>query len=93
MRADVQVPVSLGLFAFAARRVKLSTIGILHYIGPTRQFAIGTLILAEPFGMNRLPGLACKWIALAIYVHSLGWLFMLFVALAAIGCRLLKTHE
>ncbi len=61
----------LGLFAFAARRVKLSTLGILQYIGPTLQFAIGTLILAEPFGIARLAGFACVWIALVIYVFGM----------------------
>ena len=35
-------------FTFAARRIKLSTLGILQFIGPTLQFACG-LYFGEPF--------------------------------------------
>lgn len=37
-------------FSFAARRIKLSTLGILQYIGPTLQFGIG-VILGETFSL------------------------------------------
>jgi chloramphenicol-sensitive protein RarD len=58
----------LALFAFAARRVPLSTLGILQYIGPTLQFLIGVLIFSEDFKPARIFGFVCVWIALLIYV-------------------------
>ncbi|MEZ6136652.1 MAG: EamA family transporter RarD [Pirellulaceae bacterium] len=60
----------LSLFAFAARRVSLSTLGILQYIGPTLQFIIGVWILAEPFGTTRMVGFCFVWLALLIYVRG-----------------------
>ncbi len=58
----------LALFAFAAKRVPLSTLGILQYIGPTLQFLIGTLIFAEAFGPVRITGFVCVWLAILIYL-------------------------
>lgn len=60
----------LSLFAFAAKRVPLSTLGILQYIGPTLQFIIGVLFLTEPFGAARVVGFVFVWLALAIYVYG-----------------------
>ncbi len=62
----------LALFAYAARRVPLSTLGILQYIGPTLQFLIGTMIFAEPFGYATVVGFVCVWIALLVYLTSMG---------------------
>lgn len=58
----------LALFAYAAQRVPLSTIGILQYIGPSMQFLIGTLILHERFDRWRLIGFGFVWLGLAIYL-------------------------
>jgi chloramphenicol-sensitive protein RarD len=58
----------LGLFAYAAKRVPLSTLGILQYIGPTLQFIIGVVLLTQPFGFARFVGFVFVWIALLIYV-------------------------
>ncbi len=60
----------LSLFAYAAKRVPLSTLGILQYIGPTLQFIIGTCFLTEPFGAARVLGFTLVWLALAIYVYA-----------------------
>lgn len=60
----------LSLFAFAAKRVPLSTIGLLQYIGPTMQLLIGILILDETFDGYRLVGFVFVWIALAVYLYS-----------------------
>ena len=37
------------LFASAARRIPLTTIGVLQYINPTMQFLLGVLLYKEPF--------------------------------------------
>lgn len=60
----------LTLFAVAVRRIKLSTIGVLQYIGPTLQFLVGAVWFAEPLGTWRLVGFGCVWSALALYVIS-----------------------
>ncbi len=54
-------------FGLAARRVTLTTLGILQYIAPTGQFLIGVLVYGEPFPRERLIGFSFIWIALFIY--------------------------
>ena len=55
------------LFGAAARRVNLSTLGILQYIAPTCQFLIGVLVYREPFTPDRLVGFSMIWLALLVY--------------------------
>jgi chloramphenicol-sensitive protein RarD len=57
----------LVLFASAARRVSLSTLGIFQYIAPTIQFLLGALVYREPFTGTRLIGYALVWIGLAVF--------------------------
>ncbi len=53
-------------FAFAARRLKLSTLGFLQYIGPTLQFACG-LYYGETFTMAHALCFTCIWVAVIIF--------------------------
>jgi chloramphenicol-sensitive protein RarD len=63
------------LFAAGARRIAFSTLGMLQYIGPTLQFAIGVWLFHEPFDAARGLGFALIWAALAIFsLESLLWL-------------------
>ena len=55
------------MFAYAARHVRLATVGILQYIAPTLQFLLGVLVYHEPFTSTRLIGFAAIWLALLIY--------------------------
>ncbi|MDH4195904.1 MAG: EamA family transporter RarD [Candidatus Aminicenantes bacterium] len=55
------------LFAAAARRIPLSTVGFLGYISPSLQFILGVLVYREPFDGTRLIGFIIIWAALAIY--------------------------
>lgn len=55
------------LFAAGARRLTLTTLGILQYIAPTIQFTLGVTIFGEPLTTARLIGFAMVWAALAIY--------------------------
>ena len=59
--------VPLLLFALAARRVRLATVGILQYIAPTLQFLLGVLAYGEPLTPARLLGFAPIWLALVVY--------------------------
>ncbi len=63
----------LALFAFGARRIRLSTVGLLQYLGPTLQFLTGVLVFREPFPHTRLIGFAIIWSALAVYVGDSLW--------------------
>lgn len=55
------------LFATAAKRIPLATLGLLQYLAPTLQFLIGVLIFHEPFGRERLIGFSIIWFALALF--------------------------
>jgi chloramphenicol-sensitive protein RarD len=55
------------LFGAAARRIPLSTVGILQYIAPTVQFLLGVFLYREPFTASRLIGFILIWTALLIY--------------------------
>lgn len=54
-------------FAYGARRIPYSLVGILQYISPTLQLLCGVLLLGEAFVVEQAVGFACIWIALAIY--------------------------
>ena len=64
--------VPLLLFAAGARRLPLTTLGLLQYIGPTIQFAIGVWVFRDPFTATRLVGFGCIWLALLLYSAD-GW--------------------
>jgi chloramphenicol-sensitive protein RarD len=59
--------IPLLMFAAGARRIPLSLLGLLQYIGPTLQLLIGVWLYHEPFGQLRLFGFALIWSALAVY--------------------------
>jgi chloramphenicol-sensitive protein RarD len=59
--------IPLLLFASAARRIPLTTIGIMHYITPTCQFLLGVLVYGEAFSATRAVGFGIVWIALIIF--------------------------
>lgn len=54
------------LFAGAATRLPLSTMGLLQYMTPVMQFAIGVLILHEATSFALLCGFALVWLALIV---------------------------
>ncbi|WP_460727933.1 EamA family transporter RarD [Nocardia heshunensis] len=59
--------VPLVLFALAAPRVPLSTMGILQYLTPGLQLAWGVAVGHEPMPTSRWAGFALIWLALAIF--------------------------
>lgn len=63
--------IPLLLFAFGAKLLRLSTIGIMQYIAPTMVFLIAVLIFDEPFGTAQAIAFALIWAALAIYSWSM----------------------
>lgn len=55
------------LFAGAAKRLPLSAIGLLQYIAPILQLAVGVLVIHEPMPPARLAGFGLVWAALAVF--------------------------
>lgn len=67
--------VPLLLFAAGARRIPLATMGILQYISPSIQLALGVLWFGESFPSQRIVGFGLIWTALLVYTVE-GWLHM-----------------
>jgi chloramphenicol-sensitive protein RarD len=65
--SGVVTAVPLMLFAAAAPRVPLSTIGLLQYINPTMQFLLGVVVYHEAFTHARWIGFGLVWIALIVF--------------------------
>ena len=65
--AGVVTALPLILFTIAARRIPLSSIGILFYIAPTLQFVLGVTVYGEPFPVERMLGFILIWIALILF--------------------------
>jgi chloramphenicol-sensitive protein RarD len=59
--------VPLLFFAAAARRLPLSTLGLLQYLTPSLQFLGGVLVFHEPMPPARLAGFALVWLALVVF--------------------------
>ncbi|MCL7714590.1 EamA family transporter RarD [Stenotrophomonas mori] len=60
--------VPLIAFAYGVRRIPLSLVGLLQYIGPTLQLLVGVLVLHESFGFERRVGFALIWLGLLVFV-------------------------
>lgn len=58
------------LFAAAAKRIQLSTIGMLQFIAPTGQFLIGWLYYREQLNNSQLTSFALIWLAISLYSIS-----------------------
>lgn len=67
MGAGIVTSVPLLLFASGARRITMTSLGLLQYIAPTLQFLIGVLIYNEEFGPARVVGFGLIWLALILY--------------------------
>ncbi|MCR4266873.1 EamA family transporter RarD [Nitratireductor sp. ZSWI3] len=63
--------IPLILFAFGAKLLRYSTIGIMQYIAPTMIFLIAVFAFKEPFGGTKALAFGLIWTALAIYSWSM----------------------
>jgi len=61
--------IPLFFFAVAARRMPLSSLGFLQYIGPTMQFALG-VYYGEAFTLSHALCFGCIWIAVIIFSYG-----------------------
>jgi len=65
--------IPLLLFAYGARRIPLSLVGILQYIGPTIQLLLGIYLYNEAFSSTKLIGYGLIWCALGLYSIESLW--------------------
>lgn len=86
--AGLVTAVPLLLFAYAAQRVSLTTIGLLQYLNPTMQFLLGVLVYGEPFTRDRMIGFGMVWAGLAIF-----WLEGLYARRPGAGTPLPELAE
>jgi chloramphenicol-sensitive protein RarD len=54
-------------FNMGAQRLKLSTVGLMQYLSPTLQLAIGVMVFGEEFSGAHAVAFGLIWLALAIY--------------------------
>jgi chloramphenicol-sensitive protein RarD len=59
--------IPLLLFAAGARRIPLTTLGILQYSAPTVQFILSVVVFHEPINSTRMWGFILIWAALVVY--------------------------
>jgi chloramphenicol-sensitive protein RarD len=59
--------VPLLLFAAGARRIPMTTLGILQFVSPSILFVLSVLVFKEPMELPRLIGFALIWSALVVY--------------------------
>jgi chloramphenicol-sensitive protein RarD len=55
------------MFGAALRRLKLSTIGFLQYIGPTLQLLVAVVLFHEPLDRVKLASFVLCWLGIAVY--------------------------
>jgi chloramphenicol-sensitive protein RarD len=67
LTTGVVTALPLLLFSSAARRLPLSTMGFLQYIGPTIQLVLATMVYGEPFAHEQLIAFGAIWLGLAAF--------------------------
>ena len=60
----------LVLFSFAARRIRLATVGLVQYLNPTLQFLCAAVVMGEVVTRWHILAFPIIWIGLAIYTLS-----------------------
>jgi chloramphenicol-sensitive protein RarD len=83
LSVGVVTAIPLLLFAYGAKRLRLTTLGLLQYISPTAQFLIGLFIYHEPFDGTRFQAYALIWCGLGLYSADSFWTQRRLLARAA----------
>jgi len=65
--SGVVTAVPLLFFGVALRRLKLSTMGFLQYVGPTLQFLVALVVFHEALDQAKLVSFALCWLAIGVY--------------------------
>ena len=67
MGCAIATATPLLFFTLGARRLYLSTVGLLQYIGPSCMFVLAVFLFREPFSKVQVVTFVFIWTALAIY--------------------------
>ena len=67
LSVGIVTAIPLLLFAYGARRIRLTTLGLLQYLSPSVQFLIGLFVYHEPFDSSRFLAYALIWAGLILY--------------------------
>lgn len=81
--SGVITAIPLVLFAYGARRIPLSTMGLIQFIGPSLQLVCGLVVFGESFPTTRAAGFVLIWIGLVLYAVN-GWRKARLAAAAAV---------
>jgi chloramphenicol-sensitive protein RarD len=68
--AGLVTTIPLLMFAGAAHRIPLTTVGLMQYLAPTLQFLIGVFLYHEPFSSQQLIGFGIVWIGLLVFASE-----------------------
>ncbi len=66
--SGIVTAVPLLCFGAALRRLQLSTMGFLQYVGPTLQFLVASVLFKEPLDKTKLSSFILCWLAIAVYI-------------------------
>lgn len=69
--SGLMTAVPLLLFASAAKRLPLSTVGFLNYLAPTLQIISAIFILQEPFPLQKMISFMFIWAGLVVFSISI----------------------
>lgn len=58
---------ALIFFAYAARRLRLTTLGVFQYLAPSMHFLIAIWLFGEPLNAARLASFGLIWVSLAVF--------------------------
>jgi chloramphenicol-sensitive protein RarD len=61
------------LFSYAAKRVSMTTFGLIQYLNPSLQFLCAVLVFAEPFTFWHKIAFPLIWAALVLYSVDAAW--------------------
>ena len=67
MNAGFITAIPLLLFAYGARRIQLSTLGLLQYVSPSIQLLLAASVYGESFTAERAYSFAFIWVGLVLY--------------------------
>jgi chloramphenicol-sensitive protein RarD len=67
LSAGAVTSLPLVLFAYGARRLRLSTLGFLQYLAPSLMFLLGVTVFGEALDAGRLLTFVLIWMGLAVY--------------------------
>lgn len=70
LMSGIVTGVPMTLFAAAARRIQLATLGFIQYLAPSMTFLLGSLVYGEPLDPVRLACFALIWLSIAVFTYS-----------------------